>query len=76
SRNRGEAMKTFLKMLAYCVLCSFIGIAVGKWFIFVIEMKLGAVLGYIVGLGPVLLVICILGCFLQWRVHKHMEKKQ
>ncbi|WP_157738150.1 hypothetical protein [Pseudomonas aeruginosa] len=53
-----------------------IGIAISQWFIFVLEMRLGAALGYIVGLGPVLLVLCILGSFLQWLIHKHLEKKQ
>lgn len=69
-------MKTFLKMLAYCVLGTSIGIAISQWFIFVLEMRLGAALGYIVGLGPVLLVLCILASFLQWWIHKHLEKKQ
>ncbi|WPK39004.1 hypothetical protein Cassandra_0328 [Pseudomonas phage Cassandra] len=68
-------MKTFLKMLAYCVLGTSIGIAISQWFVFVLEMRLGTALWYIVGLGPVLLVFCILGSFLHWLIHKHLEKK-
>lgn len=68
-------MKLFLRMLAYCMAGTAIGLGIGQWFIFVLELKLGAFLGYIVGLGPVLLGLCIFGCVLQWRMQKHMEKK-